>query len=604
VLGNFWKVEGWHRAAGAPVHDTHRLPQRDLRRVNSLSATDAAAEANHLGHAGPSAHRLVVRRNIDYIVGPWIGSGAAVATLGAHSCRVGVGVGATLVYRTEHGARKKLNNLKVGPFEACSMTRFATKYSAVLAIVLALASRAIAQLETRDSFATATTPLAVVVGDFNHDGIMDIATASVTQGPEVQVFLGIGNGTFHTPTAYDVGSGSGPIVVADVNGDGNLDLIVVNGACPNFVCDDSVSVLLGNGDGTFQAPMNFSTPPGPVGLVLGDFNGDGLLDIATINQADYTTQCDCIEVLLGNGDGTFQEPPIVTYPPPSLPEALAVGHFDENGNLDLAVTEGYESSGKVQIMLGNSDGTFSTGKAYTLTPDLFSIAAADLRNNHRTDLVVGEFEGTGIAVLLGNGDGTFRQPVVYKTETPVGVAVADMNGDGIPDVVAATVVGAGPGLVEVLIGMGDGTFKSAVSYPAGEFPSAVAVADFNGDHLPDVTVSNQGGDAEIVLLNTGAVAFSPTTPLVFEKQAAGTTSPPQTVALTNTGKGDLKIPSMKTTGQFGVTSTCGTSVAAGAKCTITVTFSPKSQGPKWGTVTINDSASSKPQVIELSGNGT
>jgi FG-GAP-like repeat len=137
---------------------------------------------------------------------------------------------------------------------------------------------------------------------------------------------------------------------------------VVNGACPNFICDDSVSILLGNGHGDFQAPMNFDTPAGPAGLVLGDFNGDGLLDIATINQADYTTECDCVGVLLGNGDGTFQEPPIVTYPPRGLPSSLAVGYFDEkNTNLDLAVALGLESSSEVQIMLGNGDGTFTLG---------------------------------------------------------------------------------------------------------------------------------------------------------------------------------------------------------------------------------------------------
>ena len=108
----------------------------------------------------------------------------------------------------------------------------------------------------------------------------------------------------------------------------------------------------------------------------------------------------------------------------------------------------------------------------------------------------------------------------------------------------------------------------------------------------------------IVLLNTGTVSFSPTTPLNFKKQAVGTTSSPQTVRLTNTGTTTLKISSMKATGQFAMTSTCGSSVAPGANCAISVTFSPQSKGAKSGTVTINDSASSKPMVIELSGTGT
>jgi hypothetical protein len=246
--------------------------------------------------------------------------------------------------------------------------------------ILALTAASLGQLETRDSFATASTPVAVAVGDFNQDGIIDIATVSV--GLRVQVFLGKGDGTFGPPTAYDIGHATGPIAVADVNRHGRLDLIVVNGACAHSICEDSVSVLLGNGDGTFQAPMIFSTPPGPRGLVLGDFNNDGILDIATINQADYSAECDCVAVLLGNGDGTFQEPPIITYPAKGLPSAVTAGHFRNNKNLDLAITLGEESSGEVQILLGNGDGTFTLGDVYELTaPEPLSMAAADLRNN-------------------------------------------------------------------------------------------------------------------------------------------------------------------------------------------------------------------------------
>jgi hypothetical protein len=130
------------------------------------------------------------------------------------------------------------------------------------------------------------------------------------------------------------------------------------------------------------------------------------------------------------------------------------------------------------------------------------------------------------------------------------------------------------------------------------------MADFNGDHMPDIAVTDTLGSQQIVLLNTGVVSFSPTTPLNFKKQKHGTTSSPQTVTLTNTGKTELKISSMKASAQFGVTSTCGSSVAAGGNCTISVTFSPKTQGAKSGAITVNDSASSKPQVIELSGTGT
>ena len=470
------------------------------------------------------------------------------------------------------------------------------------------ASSAFAQFETRSQSGTNIVPLNAVTADFNRDGKMDVAVGSVGSDGhgafpyEIQVFLGRGDGTFEPPQAYDIGSGTGPIAVADLNRDGFPDLVVVNGACPNDLCDNSVSVLIGKGDGSFEPPVNYSVPAGPAGVVLGDFNGDGKPDIATLSQSDHSTTCDCVGVLLGNGDGTFQEPAIVTSLA-AYPFAMVSGHFDSDKNLDLAVTENEVSSGSVQVLLGNGDGTFRIGSSYTLAPEPMSIVAADLRNSHKTDLAIGEFEGMGVAVLLGNGDGTFEQPVVYQAGTPLGVAAADVNGDGIMDLVAAT-SNVSYGLTDVLDGKGDGTFKTAIGYRSGEFPRAVAIADFNGDRWPDIVTIDQVGDAAFVLLNTGVASLSPTTPLNFKTQKHGTTSEPQTVKLTNTGIAELKISSMRASSQFLMKSTCGSNVAPGASCAISVTFSPTSTGAKSGTVTINDSASSKPQVIELSGTGT
>jgi hypothetical protein len=169
-------------------------------------------------------------------------------------------------------------------------------------------------------------------------------------------------------------------------------------------------------------------------------------------------------------------------------------------------------------------------------------------------------------------------------------------------------MGCRPAGVSVLKGSGDGTFQTAVFYPAGKEPgieiSYLGTGNFNKDHRPDLIAVDYGFGRIITLLNTGVVTFSPTTPLSFSKQAVGTTSTPQTVTLTNAGTTTLTVSSMKATAQFGMTSTCSGRVAPGANCTISVTFSPKSKGAKSGTVTINDSASSKPQVIELSGTGT
>jgi hypothetical protein len=463
-----------------------------------------------------------------------------------------------------------------------------------------------AQVLMRSGLATLNGANRVVVADFNRDGFMDQAVGAFEASSGVQVFLGNGDGTFKAPVAYAPGSGSTSLATADLNHDGNPDIVIANAT------GDSVTVLLGNGDGTFQAPVSYATSVAFGSMVLGDFNNDGKIDIAT---AGYTT-VSVIDVLLGNGDGTFQGPAIVSYPPYGGLDTLAVGRFTEGGSLDLVVADNEGLSGEVvQILLGNGDGTFSTGASYGID-DAESIVAADLRSNGTTDLVVAGLISPGPAVLLGNGDGTFQQPVYYHLGTntlSLTVAVGDMNGDGVPDVLSAPTLGDGLAnysAMYIFPGKGDGTFGSPeISQPvaSNSLPNGLALADFNGDGQLDVTVADEfghaGGVSEYVLLNTGRIKFSPLTPLSFKNQRHGTTSPPQTVTLTNKGKATLFITSIKATGEFGATSTCGRSVAVKASCTISVTFSPKSAGALSGAVQISDSASSKPQVIALSGKG-
>jgi FG-GAP-like repeat/Abnormal spindle-like microcephaly-assoc'd, ASPM-SPD-2-Hydin len=451
-----------------------------------------------------------------------------------------------------------------------------------------------AQLETRASVPVLSNPISIAIGDFNSDGKPDLAVAAFYNG-RIAVLLGNGNGTFKPATYYAVGSNetTGSVAAANLRGGKVLDLVVTNDL------SNEIQVLLGNGDGTFGLPTAYPTPNYPAVVMVGDFNGDHKLDVVTVDESGY---CPCVSVLLGNGDGTFQEPPIITIPPVAA-VAIGIGDFDHDGILDLVTVGESRAGSQVGVLLGNGDGTFTPGESYTIGSGPQSVAVADFNGDHNLDLAVADALSGSIDILLGNGDGTFRQGAVIPTlPFPGAIQQGDFNGDGKVDLVFLT--GVHSTVLNVLLGNGDGTFRPAMTFPLSGESSAIALADFNGDHRNDIAVAVYLGNSLVTLLNTGVVYFSPITPLNFKKQATGTTSAPQTVTLTNTGKTALTVSSMKATGQFAMTSTCGTSVAAGANCTISVTFSPKTKGAKSGTISINDSASSKPQVIELSGTGT
>jgi len=396
------------------------------------------------------------------------------------------------------------------------------------------------------------------------------------------------------PRGFDAGSGPQSVAVGDFNGDGKPDLAVVNSYSNN------VSILLGNGDGTFQIHVDYPTGAQPGSVAIGDFNGDGKLDLAVVNS--YSNN---VSVLLGNGNGTFQ--PAVSYGTGSGtgPAFVAVGDFNHDGKLDLAVAN--SNSSNVSVLLGNGDGTFQTAVNYDVGGAPTSIAVGDFNHDGKLDLAVAvpvPGPSTYVSMLLGNGDGTFQTAVNYNAPyAPDAVAVGDFNGDGNLDLV----VGNRSSNISVFLGNGDGTFRTAVNYSAGYNPSSVAVGDFNNDGTLDLAVANSGSSTTVtVLLQSPTVSLS-NTRLTYANQVVATSSASQTVTLSNTSALALNISSIVITGtnatDFAQTHTCGASLSPGASCTISLTFKPTQVGSRAASVTITDNAAVSPQQIALSGTG-
>ena len=367
-------------------------------------------------------------------------------------------------------------------------------------------------------------------GDGNSDVVLANYAAEVgSSNGLLGVLLGNGDGTFRTITTYSSGGYTADsVAVADVNGDGKPDMLVANFYACNGCSNGSVGVLLGNGDGTFQAVRTYSSGGAAAySLTVADINGDGKPDLVVANACNQPF-CDpntgVVGVLLGNGDGTFQTAAVYGSGG-SDASSVVVADVNGDGKPDVLVANGCGTPcnngiGSVGVLLGNGDGTFQPALSYGSSgQNAYSISVADVNGDGKPDVVLANWcassgcNNGSVSVLLGNGDGTFQTSVTYSSGGYYAnsVSLADVNGDGKPDIIVANNCQdsscATSGTVGVLLGDGDGTFQAAAAFGSGGNGSwSVVAADVSGDGKPDILVANNYSSTVGILINTSSAA--------------------------------------------------------------------------------------------------
>ena len=380
------------------------------------------------------------------------------------------------------------------------------------------------------NYATGDNSNSVAVADLNADGNLDLAVANqgTSADPDsVSILLGTASGTFGAVTNYSTApagtAAPSSVVVGDVNGDDKPDVLTID------LIGEDITIFAGNGDGTLATPTRrtFDGEGADIAdLALADFNGDGVLDLAWTSRLS-------VSVALGNGDGTFGAQNSVQFLF-ERPLTIVAGDFNGDVKADIAFT-GQLSTNAAIVLLGNGDGTFGAGVGYgsgTTPNDVDALTSGDVNGDSLPDLAMANAAG-GVTILLGNGDGSFTQAGTFGTDVPsFGAVISDLNVDGKPDIALTNTNANGVG---VLLGTGTGTFGSATVFGTDGSPGSVSSADFDTDGRPDLVTANQTFNTVSVLLNTTDIVPPQTT--ITSGPSGLTTDPTPTFGLASSEVG-------------------------------------------------------------------
>ncbi len=525
------------------------------------------------------------------------------------------------------------NNVVVGDFNGDKKLDFATSNSHGQWVTVALGNGDGTFRSSPNYGYSWNAPInGIATADLNGDGNLDIVQADGGTGVGITVMLGSSHGVFGAPTSIAVGpcgnanrNAVNSVALGDVSGDKKIDVVTTSNNSGGGCVNNEIGVLLGEGNGKFKAPVFYSTgtTQQSYNATLANLRGKGLLDII-VSNADGS-----ISVLLNNGKGVYGTATVIPAASGAYAGGIVIGDFNNDGKLDIAVTD--FSQRQINVLLGNGDGTFQApiGTPSPIQP--YAMTGGDFNNDGKLDLALtGWGSGDSLTIFTGNGDGTFKVGTPYAFNTweqcyPSGeallywVSAGDLNQDGKLDLAIGTNYSecateySGEnswGSVLVYTGNGDGTFNQDIGpWVGGVDGAGIVLGDFNRDGMLDMAVAGNAGWTTqewvtIMQNNTQPVSVSPLN-MKYSAQKVGSSSKAQTVVFTNDEQTTLAISKVALggtdPGDFILKNGCGSSLLTGANCTLTVTFKPTASGTRTATVVITDGAGT--QTVSLTGTG-